>query len=90
MRNFAEFIRKHLCWNLFFDKVKLCRYLTSLKTSLYRRCFLTNFAKFVRAPFLQNTTERLLLIVAVSIVVKGELENENLDYDTKTNAYVPI
>ena len=23
MRNFPEFTKKHLCWNLFFDKVKL-------------------------------------------------------------------
>ena len=49
-----------------------------------------NFAKFVKAPFLQNTTRRLFLIVAVSMVVKGELANENLNYDTKTKAYVPI
>ena len=34
MRNLAEFTRKHLCWNLFFDKVKPCRSATSLKTSL--------------------------------------------------------
>ena len=26
--------KKHLCWNLFFDKVKLCRSATSLKASL--------------------------------------------------------
>ena len=49
-----------------------------------------NFAKFVRTPFLQNTTRRLLLIIAVSIVVKGELANETVNYDTKTKAYVPI
>ena len=49
-----------------------------------------NFAKFVRTPFLQNTTGRLLLIIAVSIVVKVELANENLNHDTKTKTYVPI
>ena len=43
-----------------------------------------NFAKFVRKPLVQNTTERLLLIIAVSIVVNGELANETLNYDTKT------
>ena len=47
-----------------------------------------NFAKFVRTFFLQNTTGRLLLIIAVSIVVKEELANENLNYDRKTEAYV--
>ena len=34
MRNFAELISKHLCRNLFFDKVKLCRSAASLKTRL--------------------------------------------------------
>ena len=43
-----------------------------------------------RSTFLQNTTGRLLLIIAVSIVVKGELTNETVNYDTKTKAYVPI
>ena len=31
-------------------------------------CFLANFGKFVRTPFLQNTTRQLLLIIAVSTV----------------------
>ena len=35
MRNFAEFTRKHLCRNLFFDKGKIFdKVATSLKTSL--------------------------------------------------------
>ena len=34
MRNFAGFTRKQLFSNLFFDKLKLCRSSTSLKTSL--------------------------------------------------------
>ena len=38
-----------------------------LKTPLFW-CFLMNFAKSVRTPFLQNNTRRLLLIIAVSIV----------------------
>ena len=46
-------------------------------------CFLVNFAKFERTPFLQNSTGGLLLIVAVSIVVKGVLANETINYDTK-------
>ena len=28
--------------------------------------------------------------IAVSIVMKGELANETVNYDTKTKAYVPI
>ena len=53
-------------------------------------CFLVNFAKFVRAPFLQNSTKRLLLIIAVSIVVKGLLVNETVNSDIKTKAFVLI
>ena len=49
-----------------------------------------NFAKFVRISFWQNTTGQLLLIVAVSVVVKGELANETVNYDTKTKANVPV
>ena len=58
----------------------------SLKCS---RCFLVNFAKFVRTPFLPSSTGRLLLIKAVSIVVNRELANETVNYDTKTKAHVP-
>ena len=48
------------------------------------------FAKFVGTPFLQNTTGRMLLIIVVSIVVKGELANETVNFDTKTKVYVLI
>ena len=47
-----------------------------------------NFAKFVRTE--QNSTGRLPLIIAVSIVVKGVLANETVNYDTKPKAYVLI
>ena len=46
-----------------------------------------NFAKFLRASFLQNTTGRLLLLIAVSVVVKGKLANESVHYDTEIKAY---
>ena len=46
-------------------------------------CGFCKICKFVRTPFLQNTTRRLLLIIAVSIVVKGVLVNETVNYDTK-------
>ena len=48
------------------------------------------FAKFVGTRFLQNTTGRLLLIIPTPIVVKGELANETVNYNTKTKAYVPL
>ena len=34
---------------------------TLLKKRLWHRCFPVNFAKFLRTPFLQNTSGRLLL-----------------------------
>ena len=77
MRTFAEFIKKHLCRNLFFDKAKLCTSATSLKSGLSSRCFQ---AKIVGTLFSQNTTERLLLIVAISILMKGELASKNGNY----------
>ena len=48
--------------------------------------FHVNFAKFVRTSFLQNTTRRLLLIIAVSIalIMKGKLACGTVNYDTKT------
>ena len=36
---------------------------TLLKKSLCHRCFPVNFAKFLRTPFLQKTSERLLLAI---------------------------
>ena len=53
-------------------------------------CFLVNFAVFVRTPFLQNGNEPLILIIAISIVAKGVLSNETINYDTKTKTYVLI
>ena len=37
---------------------------TLLKKRLWHRCFSVNFAKFLRTPFLQNTSGRLLLLLA--------------------------
>ena len=62
LRNFAKFLRKHLCHSLFFNKVAGLRAATLLKKRLWHRCFPMNFAKFLRTPFLQNTSWRLLLM----------------------------
>ena len=53
-------------------------------------CFLVDFVKFARTRFLQNSSGRLLLIMAVSIVAKGVLVNEIVNYETRTEAYVLI
>ena len=51
LRNFAKFTGKHLC----------LRPTTLSKKSLWHGCFPVNFTKFPRTPFLQNTSQRLLL-----------------------------
>ena len=53
-------------------------------------CFLVNFAEFVRTRFSQSITELLTLIIAVSIVAKGVLANETVNYDTQANSYILI
>ena len=63
LRNFAKLTRKHLCQSLFFDKVAGLRPATLLKKRAWRRCFPVNFAKFLRTPFLQNTSGRLLILI---------------------------
>ena len=60
-RNFAKFTGKHLCQNLFFNKVLGLRRKTLLKKKNWRRCFPVNFETFLRTPFLQNTSGQELL-----------------------------
>ena len=47
-----------------------------------------NFVKFAITPVLHNSTGRLLLVIAVSIVAKGALANQTVNYETRTKAYV--
>ena len=61
LRNFSKFTGKHLCQSLYFNKVSGLRAETLLKKRLWHRCFPVNFAKFLRIPFLKNTSGRLLL-----------------------------
>ena len=62
LKNFANVTGKHLCWNLFFTKLKAFRPVALLKKKLLRRCFLVKFAK-LRTPILKNMCERLLLCI---------------------------
>ena len=58
IRNCAKITGKYLCQSLYFNKVGSA---ALLKQRLRHRCFPINFAKFLRTPFLQNTSGRLLL-----------------------------
>ena len=67
LRNFTKSTGKHLCQRFFFDKVAFltklqARPATLLRKSLWHRCLTVNFTKFLRTPFLQNTSRRLLLL----------------------------
>ena len=55
LRNFTKFTGKHLCQSLYFNKVAGLR--------LWHRCFLVNFARFLRTPFLTQHLGWLLLIL---------------------------
>ena len=61
LRNFPKFTGKHLCQSLFFNKITGPRPVTLFKKRLWHRCFPMNFGKFLRTPFLQNNSGRLLL-----------------------------
>ena len=64
LRNFAKFTGKHLCQSLFFNKFaglrpQPCNFIK--KEALAQVFFPVSFAKFLRTPFLQNTSGRLFL-----------------------------
>ena len=61
LTNFTKFTGKHLCQSLFLNKAAGLRPATSLKKRFWHRCFPVSFTKFLRIPFLQNTSGRLLL-----------------------------
>ena len=59
-RKFTKFTRTHSRQSLFFNKV-VGRLATLLKKKHWHGCFRVNFVKFLKTPFLQNTSGRLLL-----------------------------
>ena len=57
LKNFAKFAGKQLCQSLLFNKV------AGLRLWTLTQVFSCEFAKFLKIPFLQNTSWRLLLIL---------------------------
>ena len=53
-----ESSQESTCAICFFIKVKACKF---IKKRLQHKCFPVNFVRFLRTPFLQNTSGRLLL-----------------------------
>ena len=76
----------------FFDKGVMRNFEKFTRKRLYRNPFLVFFCEFceIWTLFLQKRTGQLLLIVVVSIVAKGVLANETVNYETRTKAYVLI
>ena len=68
LRNFAKFTEKHLCQSLYFNKVagQACNF---IKIEALAQVFPVNFAKFLRTPFLQNTSGRLLLTLGFFLLL---------------------
>ena len=69
LKCFAKFTGKHLCQNLFFDKVAGLRLGTSLKRRLCYGCFPVNFGKFLRTLFFIEHLLWLLLNRSIIEVV---------------------
>ena len=61
LRNFVKFTQKHLCRVSFWIIKLQAEACNLLKKRVWHTCFPVNFAKFLRKPFLQNTSGRLLL-----------------------------
>ena len=57
------FCKKRCSWKFHKIHGKTSMPATLLKKRLWHRCFPVNFVKFLRAPFLQNTSGRLPLVV---------------------------
>ena len=69
LRNFTKFTGEHMCQSLFFNKVADLRPATLLEKRLWYRRFPVNFLKFLRTPFLKNTSGRLLLPVLSACLI---------------------
>ena len=67
LENFAKFTGKHLCKSLFLIKLQISACNFTKKETLSP----VNFAKFLRTPFSQNTSGRLLLIFGDSEAAIG-------------------
>ena len=74
LKKFAKLTGKHLCRSLFFNKTE-----TFLRQRLRHSCIPVNFAKFLKAPFLQNTSG-CFWTKCYSLIAKtaGRKESQNL------------
>ena len=86
LRNFTKFTGKHLCQSLFFSKVAGLRPAALVKKRLWHRCFPVNFVKFLRTPFLQSTSGRLLLYNFQTIFESSSKNKTQLEINSISKA----
>ena len=83
LRNFAKFTAKHLCQNLFFNKVAGLRPATLLKKRPWHRCFPVSFAKFLRTPFYRRPLDDCFCInvrpLSVNLLVLHHSQKKGID-----------
>ena len=78
LRNFAKFTRKHLCQSVLFNKgLGLA---TLIKKRLWHRCFLVNFTKFLKKPFLTEHLWWLLLYLELIFFLRSFLNMTSSKY----------
>ena len=68
LKNLAKIIEGHPCYSFFFNKVSGLRPAKLLKKGLWHSFFPVNYAKFLRAPSLQNTSVRLLPYAELKVI----------------------
>ena len=71
LKNFAKFTGKYLCQSLPESVPEASRPTTSLKKRLWYRCFIVNFAKFLRTGFLKEHLRWLLLFIEDAIPLRN-------------------
>ena len=67
LKNFAIFIRKHLCWSCFLIKLQASRHATLLKRDSNTGVYLW-ILQTLRTPISKNIWERQLLIVVICCI----------------------
>ena len=65
----CSYTGKHLCQSLFFNKVAGLSPATLLKRRFWHRGFSVNFVKFLKTPFLQNTSGDCFLTMIMMIEI---------------------
>ena len=73
LKDLAKFTGKHLYQRFSFNKVAVLR---TAKKRLWHRCFSVNLGQFLRTPFLQNTSGRLLRPVCKIVWIKPCLSDQ--------------